>query len=199
MSKGFKFVQLLLRGFLNTLYDVKVVGLENMPKEGGVLVCANHLSALDPILMGAFVDRHLHFMAKHELFKNYFLAKLIRSLGGFPVNRESVEITSLKHALGLLKDGKAMGIFAQGGREVAVVNEDDGKAGVAMFAVRGVVPVVPVGIVGSFRPFTRIMLNMGEPIYFEEHMGKKVKSAELSVLTKQIMVEVKKLAETDIV
>jgi len=191
---AFKFVQLLLRTFLNTFYDIEVVGIENLPKNGAVIVCANHLSALDPILLGAFAPRKLCFMAKHELFKNYFLRKLISSLGAFPVNREAVEITSLKHALGILKDKKAMGIFAQGGRDIIEVNEDDGKAGVAMFAVRGNAPVVPVGIKGSFIPFTRVIVNMGEPIYFEEQMGKKMKAAELSVLTKQIMVRIKKLA-----
>jgi len=192
---GFKLVQLILRFFLSIIYDIEVVGEENLPEDGSVIVCANHKSALDPLLLGAFIKRPLCFMAKHELFIFPPLGWVISKLGAFPVNRKSVEITSIKRALSVLKKGRAMGIFAQGGRDVTVVNEDDGKPGVALFAVRGNSPVVPVGINGSFIPFTRLIINMGKPIHFEQEEGKKLRAAELSVLTKQIMREIKKLAE----
>jgi len=191
----FKFLQSILRLFFNIVYDIEVVGAENLPKDGSAIVCANHISFLDPLLLGAFLDRHLHFMAKYELFKFPPLAWLLTKLGAFPVNRQSVEITSLKRALEVLKNGKAMGIFAQGGRDKAVVHEDDGKAGVAMFAVRGAAPVIPVGIKGSFWAFTRITINIGAPMRFEEPEGKKLRAAELSLLTKEIMREIKCLSE----
>ena len=194
----FKLMQSLLRVILNTFYDVEIKGEENLPEDGSVIVCANHMSALDPLLLGAFIKRPLCFMAKHEIFIFPPLGWIVSKLGAFPVNRNSVEITSIKRALEVLKNGKAMGIFAQGGRDVSVITEDSGKAGVALFAVRGRSPVVPVGIKGSFIPFTRLIINMGKPMYFEEeNMGKKFKAADLSVLTKKIMLEIKRLSEQE--
>lgn len=191
---AFKLVQLILRSFMNILYDIEIVGVENLPKQGAVIVCSNHLSNFDPILLGAFLPRHIYFMAKYELFRIPVVGQLIKLLGAFPVNREAVEITSIKTALQTLKEGKALGIFAQGGRESTALKADEGKAGVAMFAVRGSAPVLPIGVRGSFRIFTRLVVNIGEPMHFEEQEGKKMKSAELSVLTKQVMAEIKRLS-----
>jgi len=190
----FRFVKLVVRSIFHMLYDIEFVGMDKLPKEGAFIICANHISNMDPILLVAFVRRNVRFMAKHELYKIPLLGRILTAAGAFPVNRESVEITSIKHALGLLKNGEVMGIFAQGGRVTSEVDEDSGKAGVAMFAVRANAPVVPIGIKGNYRPFTRIVINVGEPMHFKEEEGKKMRSAELSILTKQIMAEIKRLA-----
>lgn len=190
----YRFAQTILRLILNILYDIEIIGDENLPKSGAAIVCANHISALDPVLLGGFLKRPICFMAKHELFDIKLLGLLITKLGAFPVNRDAVEITTLKKALEVLKNGLVMGIFSQGGR-IDTVNEDEGKAGVAMFAVKSGAPVVPVGIKGSFRPFSRLIINIGKPISFEEYAGKKLRTPELSKLTKEIMTEIKKLAE----
>jgi len=193
----FKFVKLVVRSIFHILYDIEFIGIDKLPEKGAFIICANHISIMDPILLVAFVRRNVRFMAKHELYKIPLLGSILTAAGAFPVNRESVEITSIKHALGLLKNGEVMGIFAQGGRVASEVDEDSGKAGVAMFAVRASAPVVPIGIKGNYRPFTRMVINIGEPMYFQEEEGKKMRSAELSVLTKQIMAEMKKLADTN--
>ena len=194
MSIPFRLVQLVLRSFMNILYEIEIVGVENVPRDGGVVVCSNHLSNFDPILLGAFLPRHIYFMAKYELFRIPIVGQLMKLLGAFPVNREAVEITSIKVALHCLKEGRALGIFAQGGRESAALKEDEGKAGVAMFAVRGGAPVLPIGVQGSFRIFTKLVVNIGKPMHFEDHEGKKMKSAELAVLTKEVMAEIKRLS-----
>jgi len=179
---------------MNILYDIEVVGVEHVPKDGALIACSNHRSNFDPILLGAFLPRHIHFMAKRELFRIPVIGQFMKLLGAFPVNREAVEITSIKVALQTLKEGNALGIFAQGGREANGLKEDEGKAGVAMFAVRGGAPVLPIGVQGSFKMFTKLVVNVGEPMHFEETEGKKMKSAELSVLTKQVMQEIKRLS-----
>ena len=196
MSTGFKFIQLILRSFMSILYEVELVGVENVPKEGAIIVCSNHLSNFDPILLGAFLPRHIYFMAKRELFRIPVVGQLMKLLGAFPVNREAVEITSIKVALQTLKEGRALGIFAQGGRETKPLKEDEGKAGVAMFAVRGSAPVLPIGVQGSFRMFTKLVVNIGKPMHFDDNQedGKKMKSAELAVLTKEVMLEIKRLS-----
>jgi len=190
----YKFGQLFLCLIFNVFYDVEVIGDKNLPKSGAAIVCANHISIWDPIILGAFLNRPICFMAKHDLFDIKGFGFIITKLGAFPVNRESVEITTLKRALEILKNGMIMGIFAQGAR-LEVFNEDDGKAGVALFAVRSGAPVVPVGIKGSFKPFSRLIINIGEPLSFNEYKDKKLRSPELSKLTKEIMVKIKGLAE----
>ncbi|MCL2564740.1 MAG: 1-acyl-sn-glycerol-3-phosphate acyltransferase [Defluviitaleaceae bacterium] len=190
----YRFGQSILSLLFNTIYDIKIIGDENLPKSGAVIVCANHISALDPVLLGVFLRRPICFMAKHELFDIKLFGFIITKLGAFPVNRDAVEITTLKKALEVLKSGQVMGIFSQGGR-LDTVNEDEGKAGVALFAVKSGAPVVPVGIKGSFKPFSRLTVSIGKPMSFKEYEGQKLRTPELSKLTKEIMVEVKKLAE----
>ena len=192
----YRFGQGVLRLLFHTFYDIEVIGESNLPKSGSAIVCANHISVLDPVLLGAFLDRPLCFMAKQELFKFKPLGALITALGAFPVNRDAVELTTIKRALDILKSGNAMGIFSQGGRMLTrEVNVDAGKAGVALFATRSESPVIPVGIKGSFRPFTRVTIHVGEPIIFSEHNGKKLRTPELAELTKKIMIQIKKLSE----
>jgi len=163
----YKFGRLILRLLFHTFYDIEVIGSDNLPVTGSVIVCANHSSLLDPVLLGAFIKRPLCFMAKQELFNFKPLGALLTALGAFPVNREAVEITTLKRALDILKNAQVMGIFSQGGRmDTVEVDVEAGKAGVALFATRSSSPVVPVGIKGSFRPITKVTVRLGEPIYF---------------------------------
>ena len=122
-------------GLIRRLYKIKVVGLENVPKTGGALVCCNHTALLDPAILGACIPRQIHFMAKAEAFKNPFLNKLMTKLGAFPVHRGSVDVKSLKIAISFLKAGDFVGIFPQGHRYPKVdPRTTEPKRGVAMIA-----------------------------------------------------------------
>ena len=95
----FAFIWIIGRVLL-WIYRVDVKGLENLPKHS-VLLCPNHSTDLDPVLIGLCLplDYHLHFMAKAELFDNRALAWLIRTLGAFPVQRDGKDIQSIKTAM----------------------------------------------------------------------------------------------------
>lgn len=156
------------------VFNIRVVGKENEPKDddGRYLVCANHMSAGDPVwLCAAFSHHQLHFMAKAELFKIPLLRGLIRLLGAYPVARGSADISSLRTTVSLLKNGEWVGIFPQGTRRKGLNPADTPvKSGVGMIAVRAETNIIPVFIetkkfVSS--PFCKKVIHIGEPIKYE--------------------------------
>ena len=133
----FAFIWIIGRVLL-WIYRVDVKGLENLPKHS-VLLCPNHSTDLDPVLIGLCLplDYHLHFMAKAELFDNRALAWLIRTLGAFPVQRDGKDIQSIKTAMQVLHKGENLLIFPEGTTIRGGVGYHDGlpahaHAGIAM-------------------------------------------------------------------
>ena len=128
-------------------------------------------------------------MAKKELFENKFLGLLIRQLYAFPVDRSTADMKAFKNAVKLLKDEKVIGMFAQGTR-VKVGEEKAAKAGVALFAMKGKAPVVPVAISGSCKPFSKMKIVYGKPLYLEEYRGKRFNTETLNEITEIVMQQI---------
>lgn len=181
----------LLRLIYAILFPLRIVGKENVPKEGGVLLCANHISLLDPMTIGIKLNRQVKYMAKAELFKVPVLGWLINKLGAFPVKRGGVSKESIKTALNTLRGGHVMGIFPEGTR-----NSDSGvaKKGAASFALRSGAAVVPAAIVGSYKPFRRMTVIYGAPIDLSSFDGKG--SESLEEVTDVIMGRIHEMAKT---
>lgn len=143
---------LLLR-FLFRLYGrVQVVGLENVPATGAVILAANHASDLDPPLGWAIIAkrRWIWGVAKIELWHHPFTRFLTRCMHGIPVRRGKADIQMFRMVLDLLAKGEAVGFFPEGSRS------RDGKLqpaqpGLAVLVQRSGAPVVPVGVVGTFQ------------------------------------------------
>lgn len=163
-----------LGGFFRFAYGIKVVGKENEPMEGPVLVCANHLSNHDVIILGSCLKRSVRFFAKAELFKVPVVGALVKALGAFPIKRgDAVSATAtIKFSLNLLSDGEMVGIYPQGTRCPGVdPRTTEVKGGVGMLAYRSKATVLPVLIrtkswkCGFFR---RTYVTIGKPIAFEE-------------------------------
>ncbi len=103
--------------FLFKIYfRYKVKGRENIPLKGAFILASNHLSYLDPVFLGVCIKRKLSFMAKSELFKNKFFSLLIKTLGAFPVKRNTSDFKALKEAINRIKKGEILVIFPQGTR-----------------------------------------------------------------------------------
>ena len=149
--------------FLATL-RFRVVGAEKVPRDGGLVVAANHISNFDPPILGVAVPRPVWYMAKKELFAVPGLGALISRLNAFPVDRQAGGTAALRASLRMLKEGRAVVIFPEGGRNVTGTNEE--KAGAAFLAAASGVPVVPAAIVGTrkLRPFGRVTVVFGDPI-----------------------------------
>ncbi|WP_027408601.1 lysophospholipid acyltransferase family protein [Anoxybacteroides tepidamans] len=162
---------------LKPLYRIEVIGAERFPKEGGVLLCANHISNFDPPVVGITAPRPIHFMAKEELFRVPILKTLLPPLNAFPVKRGMSDRQALRTGLDILKQGRVFGIFPEGTRS------KDGKlqkglSGVGFFALRTDAQVVPCAIIGPYRPLKKLKVVYGEPIAMDELRKQKASPEE---------------------
>ena len=159
---------------LKRLFRVETTGTENEPETGGFIVCSNHLSYFDVIILSAVFKRQIRYMAKKELFKVPLLGRLITAFGAFPVDRKGSAVSSLKMSIKLLESGECVGMFLQGhrfyGREVESTRSEV-KGGVGMTAYHAKVPVVPVYIdtaKNKVRMFRKTVIRIGRPIQIDE-------------------------------
>ena len=155
-------------------------GSLHIPRQGPVIIAANHLSYFDPLCLGTFIDgagRQVRFLAKSELYRNPVLGWLLRAAGQIPVYRESRDAAqALQAAVAAMRDGAAIAIYPEG---TTTRNPDfspmKAKSGVARLAALTGAPVVPVGMwgpqllfaggrPGPFRRGIRVVVRAGPPI-----------------------------------
>ena len=181
-----KIVITLLRIFLLITFRIKKVGQENIKKEGAYIICANHRSNWDPPILVSSIKRVSYIMAKEELFKNNFIKWIAKKCCVFPVKRGKMDLESVKFALKVLKDEQILVIYPEGTRNGM---EKNGKAqnGTAFMALRTGVPVIPVGIQGTLKPFHKVTLNFGKPLDFSEYKTNKPDKELLDKVSKEIM------------
>ncbi|ADD02411.1 1-acyl-sn-glycerol-3-phosphate acyltransferase [Thermoanaerobacter italicus Ab9] len=185
--------KIIVRTIIKVIFKIKIKGLENIPKKGPVIICSNHISFLDPPVIGALLNRRIYFMAKEELFKNPFLRLLLGTgLGAFPVKRGTADLSAIKTALTYLKKGKAIGIFPEGTRS-KTGQLQKAEPGVAMLAIKGNAPVVPIAIKGRYGLFSKIIINIGKPMNFDKYANSRLSSQQLFVIGEEIMKEIAKL------
>ena len=149
------------------VYRPKVVGQENVPKEGAAILCPNHVHAMDSVIIVTTNKRKVHFMAKEELFKNAFIKWIANVFGIFPVKRGGKDIDAIKTSLKILENGGLLNIFPEGTRNGSKKGVKP-KNGAVLIAQKAKVPIIPVGVQGKFKPFTRVKLNYGKPIYAKD-------------------------------
>ena len=176
----------LLRVIFLILFRVEKVGEKNIPKEGAYIVCANHRSNWDPPILVSSIKRISYIMAKEELFKNNFIKWIAKKCCVFPVKRGKMDIESMKFALKVLKDEQILVIFPEGTRNGM---EKNGRAqnGTAFMALKTGVPVIPVGIQGTLKPFHKVKLNYGKPLDFSKYKTNKPEKELLDKVSKEIM------------
>ncbi|HEY4440064.1 MAG TPA: lysophospholipid acyltransferase family protein [Candidatus Elarobacter sp.] len=174
-----------------TLFRYRVVGAEHIPPAGGVIVAANHISNFDPPLLGIGVPRPVSYMAKKELFAMPILRQLLPRLQAYPVDRQAGGTAALRASLRMLKEGRLLGIFPEGGRNVTGTNEE--KAGAAFLAAASGAPVVPAAIVGTrrLRPFGRVTVVFGAPITVGRN--RKSEDGDLEKRASEIMQRIREL------
>lgn len=172
MSRFYRFWFGIIPPIANFLYRVDVAGKEKQLPEGPFIVCSNHLSNLDPILIGSHLYSQLTFMGKKELLKVPLIGWFCRHLGMIPVNRGSGEISSAYAALHALKEGKIIALFPQGTRCPGVHPKDTKLYhGAGMMVCRSKVPVIPVSIYTKkyrVKLFRKTYVTFGDPIMPEE-------------------------------
>lgn len=188
----FPLLNFLVGIFCKAVFFVKCIGRENLPKEGAVILAANHTSLWDAPALIPCIPRKLRVMAKKELFENKFLKPILVSSGAFPVNRDGNDIGAIKTALKTLKNGEAFLIFPTGTR-VASGETADAKSGVALISSRSGAPVIPVAIRGGYRPFHQVKIYFGKPMTLQTQSGEKATSEELKGFADEIMEQIASL------
>ena len=191
----YNFLCLLLGAIFSIFFRWKVIGAENIPAAGGVIIAANHVSLWDPPVLGAAIPRRIHFMAKEELFTNPVFSWLITKLGAFPVKRGIADRTAIRTALSLLENGSVLGLFPEGTRsKTGVLGAPE--PGLAMLAIKAGVPVVPAAIVGTNKLlrdghiFPQFRVIFGEPLSLARDTAGK---ESLDVLSGKVMGEIDRL------
>ncbi len=192
-------VSFLIRTYCRIVYRVKIIGKENIPQDGNLLFCGNHKTYLDPPLIIVTAGRYMRFMAKEELKKNPLFAFLGFLYDGIFVKRDEKDIGPLKTALKTLKDGKCVGLFPEGTRNGLEKNDGKVKNGAAYLALKTNSKVVPIGIVGPAKPFTKNAIIYGKPLDFSEYAtSKKIDKEVEDKVSEIIMNEIIKLSQTEI-
>ncbi len=171
-SVFYRIIYAIFAGLVGFLFRIRVTGREHEPDEGGFIVCANHISATDPVVLCyAFRKHQVRFMAKKELFKIPLLSGLIRVLGAFPIDRGGNDVGAIKTSVSMIKEGKCMGIFPQGHRYPGQNPRDtETKNGAALICTRAEADVIPVYIQkknNKHKLFRKTNVIIGEKIPFE--------------------------------
>ena len=185
--------KLLFSLVMYPLYRVKVIGKENFPKEGGVLLCTNHINNFDPPIVGMTCPRPVHFMAKEELFNAPLLKTLLPMVHAFPVKRGMSDRKAFRNVLSVLKSGNVVGLFPEGTRSLTGELQK-GLAGAGFFALKGEGVVMPCAIVGPYKPFRRLKVVYGKPMDMTTYREERVPAEEV---TRIIMEEISKLIEAN--
>lgn len=181
---------------LKLFYKFSIFGKENIPKTGPVIFASNHTSNIDPFVVGAVLyPRKVHSMAKEELFQVPLLGFFIKKLGAFPVRRGKYDRQAFKNSLEILSKGQVLALFPEGTRN----RLGDGKLGslhkgTATIAIKSGVSIVPVGIRGTEKIFSKgkliprfpkIKVKVGEPLLLIDDKVKlteKIAEAITSIL-----------------
>ncbi|RQD74423.1 MAG: 1-acyl-sn-glycerol-3-phosphate acyltransferase [Candidatus Syntrophonatronum acetioxidans] len=186
----------VVRGLFRLIYKIffrlEVTGAENVPVTGPVILCSNHISWMDPTLMGCVMERRIHYMAKEELFENFVSGFICKKLEAFPVKRTAVDRRALKIALQILKQGKVLALFPEGTRSKT------GKLrkplpGAGFIALKSGSPVVPAAIKGPYKLFRPLKVSFGPPLTFDSKGNDKGKSSE--VISLEIMQNIANLLD----
>lgn len=178
-----------------TLIRLEIVGLQNVPRHGRLIVIGNHSSWLDPVLVGAFIPRRIIFMGKKELTRNPIARFVIWSYGVFAIDRGNVDRSALTRTDDVMHAEGVLCMFPEGTRS-RTGELRRAKAGTALVALRHNAPVLPVAIAhayhGLFSPYLRlrrprIRITIGKPFTLPPIEGEALGKDALSQRTDEMM------------
>lgn len=192
----FRIARAILLVLARVLLRMRIEGVEHVPREGGVVVIANHLHNADPLLIAIACPRPVHFMAKRELMTVPIIGRIIRLGGTFPIDRGRGDRTAIRRAEATVNQGIALGMFPEGTRSRSRQIER-ALPGAGLIALRGNAPIVPVAVTGSERlPFngskggrravrgpgqSGVRIVFGEPFRLPSHIDGKRTTADQAV------------------
>jgi 1-acyl-sn-glycerol-3-phosphate acyltransferase len=184
----YKIVVFVLKILVFLIFDFKAYNKENLDKtEGGLIVCGNHRSMVDPVLLAVSTRRQIHFMGKKELFESKFWGFIFRNLGAFPVDRQGVSLSAIKNSLDVLNKGGVLGIYPEGTRVKTGYDENNAKAGIALIANKANVKILPVYLEGDYKFRGKLRLYIGKEKDYFENYGGKLSAEKYTEIGKEIL------------
>ena len=197
-------LKIVLTPILYVVYRIRVEGKEHLPREGAVILAANHRSFLDSIFIPLLVSRRVTFVAKAEYFDDPKTAWFFRAVGQIPIRREggSASEGALAAAREVLATGGVFGIYPEGTRTRDGYLHK-GRTGVARLALSTGAPLVPVGMVGTDecqptdaklpRLFRKVTIRFGPPLSMDHYVGRADDRLVLRQITDELMFEIGEL------
>ena len=194
MTPFYRFAHTFCRIVFLVLWRYRASGAQNVPKTGPVIVACNQVSYLDPVALGIGMPRMLTYLAKKELFSMPILGALVRGCGAYPLDRDAGGVAAVRAALRVLKDGRCIGIFPEGTRNLS--GQAPEKGGAAFLAALSGAPVVPAAVVGTknAKRLAQIRVVYGKPITIVRN--RKADENDLEKWTAEIMRCIRGLEES---
>lgn len=187
----YKVAKYVVASIFFPLFRINVIGKENVPKKGPVIICSNHISNLDPPVVGITSPRDIYFMAKGELFEKRILGKLLTGIHAFPVKRGISDRNALRTGLKILKNNDTLGLFPEGTRsKTGEVGQP--LAGAGFFALRSNAVIIPCAIIGPYKAWKKLTVVYGKPMDIEHYRSNNTSAKEAA---EAIMSEIKTLKE----
>lgn len=199
------FIKLTLGTIVRLIWVKKVEGIKNIPKDGPLIIAFNHQSYFDFLCFISISPRKIHFLSAEKFFSHIFWGPLVKLTSQIKVDRLSNNKSELhKLVYEHLAHNKVIGIFPEGTRSPHENEMLLAFTGVAEFAIRGDVPVLPVGIKGTYEVMAKhnkvpkfkkvVTIHVGEQMHFNEYHHSKLDKKTFRVVTNKIMFEIAKLS-----
>lgn len=194
---SYRICKVIFRAIFFLLFRLRIHGLENIPERGKCILYSNHISLLDPLIIGVILKRRIYFMAKQELFSNKLIGPIIKSWGAFPVKRGKPDISAIKTALKTLSEGKIFGIFPEGtrGEEHTIKKLEPG---IVMIAIKSKAPVVPVVIKNRYKLFSTVNIVIGKPEIISVDDNKRVTPQQIDEIGSRMKATLEELMAKDL-
>ena len=185
------------------LYRLKVEGLENFPREGALILVANHSSYFDPLVLGVAIPRRINWMVMKAYYDLWWLGWFFKLSYAFRVDVDRPDISAIKHAFRVLEGGGIVGIFPEGTRSLDG-RLGKGKTGAALLSLKSETPILPVAIKGAFEAYPPkaiwpklhpITIRIGRLLTFEGIDRRSIDEEGLSTATEKIMSAIRGLME----
>lgn len=169
LYKIFKMFFIILFKILNRY---QVIGGDNIPKDGPVILVSNHVSNWDPLVIGCASSRQVHFLAKESLFKAPIVGLFIKAWGALPLKRGRGDREAISKSLEIIENNRVLGIFIEGTRNKKNPEKmKEPQSGAAMLALKTGAPIVPILLINSHKIFVlkKVKVFIGHPLHFNNN------------------------------
>jgi len=199
----YSFLKSIFTILFKMLYRVEVSGYENIPKNGKFILCSNHLSYVDPLIIVGYFSRHVYFMAKKEVFNIRVLGEIISFLNAFSVNRDSLDRKAIKNSIEILNSDEVLCMFPEGTRSTEGVIRD-GHKGVGLISILSSSPVLPMALSGTNKIiqkprkrifFPKVKIIYGNLIDTSSIIKENDNKTAISIILNKTMGSIKELYE----